>query len=222
MFDKNKVLTTVTAEQAEVGSLGWFGDTLKGVEEQTKRQLPKELEAVHGYEYKFRFQVKDGDAYSYFLPAPYSYFQAKWVKENNLKVGDKVEVVRGWKRWEKGFSFSQGAVDVGDKGPVIQIEEESIRVNIGSGTFHSYPYFAIEKVEGEYRPYSKEALAGLVGETLVRNGNYPEESIRRVLVVGYSDGKIIVPSSVGNLHYDAQGVLDCFRHVTGNPAGVKL
>src|SRR5690606_30510301 len=108
------------------------------------------------------------------------------------------------------------------KGPVIQIEEESIRVNIGSGTFHSYPYFAIEKVEGEYRPYSKEALAGLVGETLVRNGNYPEESIRRVLVVGYSDGKIIVPSSVGNLHYDAQGVLDCFRHVTGNPAGIKL
>lgn len=221
MFDKNKVLTTVTAEQAEVGSLGWFGDTLKGVEEKTKRQLPKELEAVHGYEYKFRFQVKDGDPYSYFLPAPYSYFQAKWVKENDLKVGDRVRLIRDWLKGENGYPFVKlSHMSVGDIFTVREIRSYTILVVEDDCAY--LPYFAIEKVEGEYRPYSKEALAGLVGETLVRNNKYPDEPIRRVMVIGYSEGKVVVPSSVGNLHYSGQGILDCFHHVTGEPAGVKL
>ena len=219
MFDKNKVLTAVTADQAKVGDLGWFADDLEDLRKAVECIKPSEIGDIRSESLSYRF-VKDSIEFLFFYPAPYELAQAKWVEENDLKVGDRVRLIRDWLNGENGYPFVKlSHMSVGDIFTVREIKSYTILVVEDDCAF--LPYFAIEKVEGEYRPYSKEALAGLVGETLVRNGNYPEESIRRVLVVGYSDGKIIVPSSVGNLHYDAQGVLDCFRHVTGNPAGVK-
>ena len=35
-FDKSRILTAVTADQAKVGDVGWVGDSLKDLEDSVK------------------------------------------------------------------------------------------------------------------------------------------------------------------------------------------
>ncbi len=220
-FDRTKIKTIATAHEVEVGDYGWAEDGVASLKRQVELGTPVGVvvsidDSLHPYPFEIGFG-ETKVCYKYFYPAPYELAQEAWVKENELKVGDRVRVTRTWERSELWHGSTMQGVGVGYELEVVGIVPSGIILDRCEA-----PYFAIEKVKEEYRPYTDEEMEELVGEVLVRNGNYPEESIRRVLVVGYSDGKIIVPSSVGNLHYDAQGVLDCFRHVTGEPAGVKL
>ena len=42
-FDKNKILTVVTADQAKVGQKGWFDDTLVGLKKKVSNSQPQKL-----------------------------------------------------------------------------------------------------------------------------------------------------------------------------------
>ena len=45
-FDKNKMLTVVTADQAKVGQKGWFADELGILRERVEKESPNVLERV--------------------------------------------------------------------------------------------------------------------------------------------------------------------------------
>lgn len=153
-FDKSKILTAVTADQAKVGDMGWITDTLAGIRTRVERgDAPKELTDVLPADYTHRFKV-EGNAHNLFYPAPYSYLQAQWVKENGLEIGDIVKVVRDWEHGERGFKYSQNEYAKGCQ-QVVAIHEDGLEARNGA---FALPYFAIEKVKeepkGEYRPFA--------------------------------------------------------------------
>ena len=69
-FDKSKILTCVTADQAKVGQKGWFSDTLELLEEQVKCSNPSELIRVLGEDYNLRFKKETYTLWALFYPAP--------------------------------------------------------------------------------------------------------------------------------------------------------
>lgn len=104
----------------------------------------------------------DGDygyAWTYFLPEkkesapepviekkPYKERQAEWVKENNLKVGDKVRILRTAEDMEDGWGTVWSIFmneTIGEIGTVIDISTYN-GIRVGSW---NYPYFVLEKVE---------------------------------------------------------------------------
>ena len=151
-FDREKVLTAFNATKGREGDIGWFANT------------PKELKIIVGDFKKAKeliqcdgmitmpFVAEDGKVSMFFYPAPYEYLQKKWVEENNLKVGDKVKVVRLWEVGERGFRETVGDIKVGHIRTVEGFSDGCIQVRKGS-LIARYPYFAIEKVKDEYRPF---------------------------------------------------------------------
>lgn len=78
--------------------------------------------------------------------------QKKWIDKNNLKVGDRVKILRDWEDEEEG-TFIKSIVDysrdpkVGDVATVddIYFSDHYKCMIISVGVF-SFPYFALEKV----------------------------------------------------------------------------
>lgn len=69
-FDKTKVLTCVTADQAKLGQTGIFADTLLSLEIHCKdgSYNPKKLIKVKDISCKHRFVKEDGTVYCLFYP----------------------------------------------------------------------------------------------------------------------------------------------------------
>ena len=154
-FDKSKILTAVTADQAKVGDMGWITDTLAGIRTRVERgDAPKELTDVLPADYTHRFKV-EGNAHNLFYPAPYSYLQEQWVQENDLNVGDKVRIEHIWGgSKERAFQEPYITHYFYQVGRVIDIHPDRIVLQLKT-TQASVPYFAIEKVkEPEYRPFA--------------------------------------------------------------------
>lgn len=94
--------------------------------------------------------------FTYFLPGkedPYEKRQAEWVKENGIKLGDKVKILRKFDDFESGCAIEMdedGEMDplVGTVGKVSAIEDDSIEVD-SKGDCWYWPYFVLEKVENE-------------------------------------------------------------------------
>ena len=76
--------------------------------------------------------------------------QAEWVKANNIKVGDKVKVIRKAKDYENGWgNVWDDAMDSGvnEVNEVIDINnKDGIYLDLGDYNFW-FPYFVLEKVE---------------------------------------------------------------------------
>ena len=68
-FDKSKVLTCVTADQAKVGMKGYFGDSLAFLKtEFENRKQISELVEILDEKCMCRFRQSDGLIYSLFYP----------------------------------------------------------------------------------------------------------------------------------------------------------
>lgn len=69
-FDKTKILTCVTADQAKVGQKGVFADSLSSLEHHYKSDVykPKKLIKVEDKSSEFRFTDENGAFYSLFYP----------------------------------------------------------------------------------------------------------------------------------------------------------
>ena len=85
-FDKSKILTVVTADQAKVGMKGWFADTLGLLEENVNCSNPSELIGVPDERYMYRFEKERGRTWSLFYPAP----EPSYRPFNNDELNDLV------------------------------------------------------------------------------------------------------------------------------------
>jgi hypothetical protein len=218
-FDKEKVLTPFTAHKAKKGDVGWIGIEPKDIYHNARfRRGLVELTYVNynlmrvGEDWSF--YSKEGNGY-YFYPAPYEYLQKKWVEENNLKVGDKIKIVRSWERGEKGFIYYVEYYPIGEVVEVTGITSYKIKVIDTKGDKWVVPYYAIEKVEHEYRPF-KDA-----------------EEFKDYREKWWIDKE--TGDNVRFVQYCEDGLLNTFRGLAtwkdlfeeyldeeGNPAGIKL
>ena len=151
-FDKSKILTVVTADQAKVGSIGYFSNyipTLKGyvagVYSKPDKLIRVSLDTIYPF-------FDGNNYYSLFYPAPeptYSERQAQWVKENNVKAGTKVRVTRTFTEDEDGSSCCEHDDLVGMTGVVGKdcIAPHNLGVDMSNGRFIAIPYFALEVIK---------------------------------------------------------------------------
>ena len=157
-FDKSKILTVVTADQAKIGQKGWFASNVETLSRLVLEEQPKELlgfdsnNAVHAFKTAFQ-------NHALFYPAPeptYAERQAQWVKENNVKVGTKVRVTRTFTEDEDGSCCWAHDDLVGMTGVVIDdcIASHNLVVDMSDGSARVIPYFALEVIkEPTYRPF---------------------------------------------------------------------
>lgn len=215
-FDPEKVLTPFNSEKGREGDIGWFANT------------PRELKALVGDFEKAKelvecdgmitmpFVSEDGNVSMFFYPASYEYLQEKWVKENDLKVGDRVKITRYWGEDEKGFSYFCPAVIENRIFIVKNIFSDHIRAcEFPKFLMWSLPYFAIEKVVEEYRPFANAEEFAPYRDCWFSYGN-TDELIR---VTEYNDSGL----KVGGQRMTYKHFFDTFSNETrGVPAGVKI
>lgn len=67
-FDKNKILTCVTADQAKVGSRGYFGDNLHGIKRRFETDTWENLAEVYDEYCDVRFKSESGSKWALFYP----------------------------------------------------------------------------------------------------------------------------------------------------------
>ena len=84
--------------------------------------------------------------------------QAEWVKENNLKPGDKVKILRRFERGECGVPFGFDDIVmtdlIGEICEVYEIIDGAIGVyDKTRSNFRCWPYFCLKKIEYEYVPF---------------------------------------------------------------------
>jgi len=79
--------------------------------------------------------------------------QAEWVKKYDVKVGDKVKILRGWSSGEKNFKIdmSQARTSIGMIGVIEDIFPDVICVVLGLSDMFFYPYFVLELKKGKKR-----------------------------------------------------------------------
>ncbi len=220
-FDKNKILTVVTADQAKVGQKGWFADDLKRLRNKVEQDEPMGQVACISPDYnKYRFELICGDIFSLFYPAPklsYAERQAQWVKENNVKERTKVRVTRTFTEDEDGSCCWEHDDLVGMTGSVCEhgILSHHLGVIMSDEKIRAMPYFALEVIkEPSYRPYNNDELNDLVGEVLTN-----KQSGRRKLVTGKPTASEGV--NLDGSYINAKDLLASFYRNRNEPCGVK-
>jgi hypothetical protein len=218
-FDKSKVLTAVTADQAKVGQKGWFADDLKWLRSQVEHNKPtRELLGINPDYNKYRFRPICGDIYALFYPEPeptYAERQAQWVKENNVKAGTKVRVTRTFTDDEDGSCCWEHDDLVGMTGVVYNIYSHNLGVNMSDGSFRAVPYFALEVIkEPIYRPFKNaEEFKPYRDEWFrVKNGG-GFDSVR------YYDNDGVKDSTGNFITY--QKLFEAGERENGEPCGVR-
>ena len=158
-FDKSKILTVVTADQAKVGQKGWFAILPEYIKESMSGgQEPSVLSNID-LDSPSPFTREGRYEWPLFYPAPehtYAERQAQWVKENNVKVGTKVRVTRTFTEDEDGSCCWAHDDLVGMTGVVIDdcIASHNLVVDMSYGSARVIPYFALEVIkEPTYRPF---------------------------------------------------------------------
>lgn len=68
VFDKSKILTCVTADQAKVGMKGYFGDSIKYLREYFDENNIAELKSIRDETYCERFESKENIYWCLFYP----------------------------------------------------------------------------------------------------------------------------------------------------------
>ena len=161
----------------------------------------------------------------------YAERQEKWIKENNLKVGDLVRVTRKADSHEDGWTnlWAQDMDEaVGEVGTVSHIPSDfrecSIEVDVlGIGLFF-YPYFVLEKVEQEYAPYDfgdRDCRTLLVAEVVRYKSG---DAGGPVMITGFERLESrgwIAHLGDGNVT-DAEELLNHCEHIDGTPCGVEV
>ena len=86
-FDKSKILTCVTADQAKVGQMGWFGFTRKGMEWEFNNVEPRKLVGVR-IDNSYPFHDNRGCWTTLFYPAQEPTIRPYTDTELNDLVGE--------------------------------------------------------------------------------------------------------------------------------------
>ena len=86
-FDKSKILTCVTADQAKVGQIGWFADDVETIKLELN-QKEKMLVDVEPEDCAFRFTANKTESFALFYPAPEPTIRPYTDDELNDLVGE--------------------------------------------------------------------------------------------------------------------------------------
>ena len=65
-FDKNKVYTSLNADEVKVGSIGCFGDSISALKDIMKNEELFEVEQIFNENYMYRFKASNGLDYTLF------------------------------------------------------------------------------------------------------------------------------------------------------------
>ena len=135
-FDKNKILTVVTADQAKIGQKGWFASNVETLSRLVLEEQPKELLGLTVIMPYMRLKQLFKTMHFSFtlhqnLPTPS--VKHKWVKENNVKAGTKVRVTRTFTEDEDGSCCWEHDDLVGMTGVVSNIGSHNLGVNMTDG-----------------------------------------------------------------------------------------
>ena len=217
-----------------VGKDGWFTDVTSNLKlaidkDEMAILVSGTLDHIDDNDI-IKFSSEGGSSWNYFIPKkekPYEERQAEWIKENDIKVGDKVRIVRkardnegGWdNNWAPSMSDAVGKV-----GCVIEDPRASgIRVETDDCSF-AYPYFVLEKVEDkptytepEYIPFdlSKEEDRARLRGAWIRRKDYPGDEYQ---IVGISiTNNLIFFDDSAQLVTDV--LLERCEFVDGSPCG---
>jgi len=226
-FDKSKILTVVTADQAKIGMKGWFAENIEELRKKVDTHKTNEL---------LNISYDESDAepfrsclgmfrYSLFYPAPeptYAERQAEWIKENGLKVGDEVWITRPWEAGEDGADCAACYRSSGLVGAVVNVKEIREKyILIEESVFYTHrtcPYTALGIIkEPTYRPFNNDELNDLVGKVLIQ-----KHTGNAMLIINVVDGEIGKMVSLGGRKKrNAQQLLEGWTFKDGNPCGVK-
>ncbi|MFA5452814.1 MAG: hypothetical protein WC248_04525 [Candidatus Methanomethylophilaceae archaeon] len=191
-FDKTKILTAVTADQAKVGQNGWFSDAITDLKNLVQCREPQKLIDIDGEDVFCAFEDKDGNPWALFYPAPeptYAERQAEWIEKNNIKIGCKVRFIKNIKKNEDGASCNRHDNMIGKIGTICVINESHIIVAFLGMQQTLCPYTAIEPITniGEYRPFANAEEYKPFRDKVVRN-----KHLGAFEKVGYYDDKGIM------------------------------
>jgi hypothetical protein len=181
----------------------------------TGRWLPKTYRQFSNGE-KYRLKPE---------PTPEDYLAGH--KASGLKVGDRVRVLRTWEDCEGGSHVISLESDVDLVGRIFIIEEDlkvegfGVRDESG-GDANAFPYFVLEKVEPEYRPFknSREFIESGI-EWVKHKQSLGGESLVRTVSVNHS-GVLLYRPSKNNVRFGWKEFFEEFQTIDGKPCGVEI
>lgn len=222
-FDKNKILTVVTADQAKVGQKGWFGNNMFELEDQVKN-VPSSKLTTLCYGFMKAFEKDKGLVHYLFYPAPeptYAERQAQWVKENNVKEGTKVRVTRTFTEDEDESCCWAHDDLVGMTGSVGEYGtlHYNLVVDMSDGKVRLIPYFALEVIkEPTYRPFANaKEYKPHRDEWVVQ-----DTAVRRIISYNCCGVTVSQPSGEGyGMFITFETAFKKLKFENGEPFGVK-
>lgn len=180
--------------RVEVGAEYYFGDTalaiLLNARNDNNSGLLKSIKA----DKCFPFRMTNGTEWALVIrkkEPTYAECQAKWIADNDVKVGDKVRVTRKANSIENGWQslwnpdMDEAVLKVGTVSYIpANWGECGIEVDVPDVGEFMYPYFVLEKVEPRYVPFDlsiEEDRARLRGAWVRSKENGDEHMIFAVL-----------------------------------------
>lgn len=212
IFDRSKVLTSDTADKARKGMRGWFSDDIGKLGDRVKEYQSVALEDI-GAQLPFSFVDDIGLRYKFFYPdytQDYGNCQDYWIEEHDWSIGDKVTVKENWE-CSPFYNVIQGLVKVGDTYEILRFDDVDGIIS-NSPEFEgdvSLPYFAIEKTEKAYIPFSDADMVELTGRKVECNGKFFDVTDCRVM------------AKIGDDWFDAEEMFDMFT-IGGKPCGIEV
>lgn len=237
-YSYNDVIIDPNDPRVEIGKDYYFADyPFEVIGKAQRDEKAKKLVCVNNQEY-FRclpFYIENSVFACACLirkkESSYVERQAKWLADNDIKVGDYVRVTGkadsledGWQTlWNPDMDKSVGKV-----GTVSYISANSgecgIKIDVpGVGSFF-YPYFVLEKVEPEHMPYDFDDLAcraSLLGKAVK---NKKDELIGPALIIGFSqlEGGIWMANVGGIEAVNRVTLLHEWMFLDGTPCGQEV
>lgn len=152
----------------------------------------------------------------------YAERQEKWIKENNIKKGDKVRVVRqaydnedGWDNfWAEDMDEAVGKVGTFSGIPAVP-RESGIDVDVPDVGGFRYPYFVLEKVEQKYVPFdlSKEEDKARLRGAWIKLKEHSNEVMVKAIYPFFNN------VSIDNEEVSTDFLLENYKFLDGTPCG---
>lgn len=227
-----------------IGKKGWFLDVIPS--DMSLNYIirlagnPRVLGGINcdeSYPFADNAEISD-DYHLYFLPEkepPYEERQAEWIKENDIKVGDKVKILRGFEPYERGVGTRMDSDHYMDNliGTISEVSNiEPNRISVWSnehGQAWSWPYFVLEKVEDkptytepEYIPFdlSLEEDRDALRDKWIKSTN-PDvfQEFKITQFIRMDDDHQTIYAKAGFIRYSGNDLFYDYMFADGSPVG---
>ena len=96
--------------------------------------------------------------------------QNQWIEENSIKIGDKVKIIEKSFEGDNGWDMCWAAImdtAVNETGIIVNIEKDSIGINVKDIGIFYYPYHVLEKVEDRFEFRFGAKVKAMCGDNTV-------------------------------------------------------